>query len=207
MAAGARSVLVTGAADGIGLGIATRFAQAGDRVALLDYDESRLGVAVEGLLASGVRSVYAYSPRATGSTPHPSYAFPDDITRLRDTYFASDDQLATLAMGTPVDEANWRLARDLGLPIYAHVNDAAAGLQVELNLADLIGLRREPLLQELGVGPRLPHQVARRVEGTFENQIKLAGHHHSPLSCSSMRKFSRRSAWASSRRAASRRLS
>ena len=34
----ARSVLVTGAADGIGRGIATRFASDGDRVALLDYD-------------------------------------------------------------------------------------------------------------------------------------------------------------------------
>src|SRR5689334_7417054 len=53
MAGGARSVLVTGAADGIGLGIAARFAQAGDRVALLDYDEARLGTAVEGLLAGG----------------------------------------------------------------------------------------------------------------------------------------------------------
>ena len=36
MAESGRSVLVTGAADGIGLGIAARFAQAGDRVALLD---------------------------------------------------------------------------------------------------------------------------------------------------------------------------
>ncbi len=50
-----RSVLVTGAADGIGLGIATRFAQAGDRVALLDYDEARLETAVDGLLARGLQ--------------------------------------------------------------------------------------------------------------------------------------------------------
>ena len=55
MAESGRSVLVTGAADGIGLGIATRFAQAGDRVALLDYDEARLGIAVDGLLARGLQ--------------------------------------------------------------------------------------------------------------------------------------------------------
>src|SRR5260370_1550815 len=38
----ARSVLVTGAADGIGRGIATCFAEHGDRVALLDYDVDKL---------------------------------------------------------------------------------------------------------------------------------------------------------------------
>jgi 3-oxoacyl-[acyl-carrier protein] reductase len=37
-----RSVLITGAADGIGRGIATRFAQSGERVALLDYDAQKL---------------------------------------------------------------------------------------------------------------------------------------------------------------------
>ena len=53
MAHGARSVLVTGAADGIGLAIATRFAQAGDRVALLDYDADRLAAVVERLGGEG----------------------------------------------------------------------------------------------------------------------------------------------------------
>ena len=38
----ARSVLVTGAADGIGRGIATCFATHGDRVALLDYNVDKL---------------------------------------------------------------------------------------------------------------------------------------------------------------------
>ena len=48
-----RSVLVTGAAEGIGFAIATRFAEAGDRVALLDYDEAQLARAVERLRAGG----------------------------------------------------------------------------------------------------------------------------------------------------------
>src|SRR5262245_42810677 len=53
MAGGTRSVLVTGAADGIGRAIATRFARAGDRVALLDYDADRLASFVEQLGAEG----------------------------------------------------------------------------------------------------------------------------------------------------------
>jgi NAD(P)-dependent dehydrogenase (short-subunit alcohol dehydrogenase family) len=42
MAVMPRSVVVTGAADGIGRGIASRFARMGDRVALLDYDADKL---------------------------------------------------------------------------------------------------------------------------------------------------------------------
>ena len=42
MARMARSVVVTGAADGIGRAIAAHFAQLGERVALLDYDADKL---------------------------------------------------------------------------------------------------------------------------------------------------------------------
>ena len=48
-----RSVLVTGAADGIGRGIATVFAQCGDRVALLDYDREKLERTVAEIRAEG----------------------------------------------------------------------------------------------------------------------------------------------------------
>src|SRR5881392_3958202 len=49
----ARSVLVTGAADGIGRGIATCFAKHGDRVALLDYDVDKLERTASELRAGG----------------------------------------------------------------------------------------------------------------------------------------------------------
>ena len=49
----ARSVLVTGAAEGIGYAVAARFAAAGDRVALLDLDEAKLTRAVERLRSDG----------------------------------------------------------------------------------------------------------------------------------------------------------
>lgn len=48
-----RSVLVTGAADGIGRAIATHFARGGDRVALLDYGADRLEKTTAELRAAG----------------------------------------------------------------------------------------------------------------------------------------------------------
>jgi NAD(P)-dependent dehydrogenase (short-subunit alcohol dehydrogenase family) len=48
-----RSVVVTGAADGIGRGIASRFARMGDRVALLDYDADTLARTTAELAAHG----------------------------------------------------------------------------------------------------------------------------------------------------------
>jgi NAD(P)-dependent dehydrogenase (short-subunit alcohol dehydrogenase family) len=53
MAAMPRSVVVTGAADGIGRGIASHFAQLGDRVALLDYETEKLNRTAADLSASG----------------------------------------------------------------------------------------------------------------------------------------------------------
>jgi NAD(P)-dependent dehydrogenase (short-subunit alcohol dehydrogenase family) len=48
-----QSVVITGAADGIGRGIATRFAQRGDRVALLDYQSDPLEATTSELAAKG----------------------------------------------------------------------------------------------------------------------------------------------------------
>lgn len=48
-----RAVLVTGAADGLGLAIAARFAAIGDRVAMLDVNRARLDAAAERLRANG----------------------------------------------------------------------------------------------------------------------------------------------------------
>ena len=59
------------------------------------------------------------------------------------------------------------------------------------------GLRREPLLQKIGVGLGLPHQVARGVDGAFEHQVKLVGHVILLVPEARCRYFSKRSACAS----------
>lgn len=96
--------------------------------------------AIDGLTASGLRSVFAYSPRARGSSPSPEYGFPSDVHRLRAKYFSSPGQLVTPAIGSPVDADTWRMARELDLSLFTHVNDAAAGRQVEeLSSYGLVG--------------------------------------------------------------------
>ncbi len=53
----------------------------------------------------------------------------DDVRRIRDTYFSSDDGLLTMALATrgpgfcmdDVVRAEWELARELGIPITVHV--------------------------------------------------------------------------------------
>lgn len=52
-----RSVIVTGAADGIGRGIATLFAQRGDRVALLDYSADKLARTTDEIVSKGGQAI------------------------------------------------------------------------------------------------------------------------------------------------------
>jgi cytosine/adenosine deaminase-related metal-dependent hydrolase len=78
--------------------------------------------AVQGLNDAGIRAGYAYGPSGRGS----GHAHPRDIHRLRTTYFASDDQLLTLALATGDDPAAWAVAREVGAPITLHVNGTGA---------------------------------------------------------------------------------
>ena len=104
--------------------------------------------AVAGLTESGIRAIYAHGVPVGGdwwaysSRPHP-----EDIRRIRKTYFQSDDQLLTLAMAarapgntTPeVATHDWKLARDLGIRISVHVGMRLTGVHVHhvKTLADL----------------------------------------------------------------------
>jgi 5-methylthioadenosine/S-adenosylhomocysteine deaminase len=88
--------------------------------------------AIRALQDARLRAVYCYG------NPNTSLAAwwytselesPEDIRRVRDQYFSSDDALITLAMGTrgpgfctpEVVKHDWELARDVGAPISVHV--------------------------------------------------------------------------------------
>jgi 5-methylthioadenosine/S-adenosylhomocysteine deaminase len=89
--------------------------------------------AIRGLQEAGIRAQYAYGSANTSLADYwfeSSIAIPgDDVRRVRDTYFSSDDGLLTMALATrgtgfckdEVVNSEWTLARELGIPITIHV--------------------------------------------------------------------------------------
>src|SRR3954469_17459207 len=108
--------------------------------------------AVAGLTEAGIRAIYAHGvPVGHDWWAYSSREHPEDIRRVRKTYFQSDDQLLTLAMAarapgntTPeVATHDWKLARDLGIRISVHVGMRLTGVHVNhvltLNQLGLMG--------------------------------------------------------------------
>lgn len=101
--------------------------------------------AVNGLKDAGLRAVFGYgnSNREWFPVSDRRTDF-DDVKRVRDTHFASDDGLVTMAFAArgpefatiDVTEEDFRRARELGLGITVHVGDGLWGLSkplVQLN--------------------------------------------------------------------------
>ena len=95
--------------------------------------------AVTALKEAGIRAQYAYGSANTSLNDYwnqSTIAVPaEDVRRIRDTYFSSDDVLLTMALATrgptycvdDVVRSEWQLARDLDLPVTIHVAMASAG--------------------------------------------------------------------------------
>ena len=88
--------------------------------------------AIRALQDSRLRAVYCYGNANTCLADwwyESVLNSPEDIRRVRDQYFSSEDGLLTLAMGTrgpgfctaDVVRHDWELARDVGAPISVHV--------------------------------------------------------------------------------------
>ena len=89
---------------------------------------------IRALQESGLRVVYAYS-RGTGDGAQ----YPQDIIRLRQTYFTSDDQLLTLALGVGLDRRLFAIAREIGVRTVSHgVNNNTERTLIELGRAGLM---------------------------------------------------------------------
>jgi 5-methylthioadenosine/S-adenosylhomocysteine deaminase len=103
--------------------------------------------AIKGLKDAGLRAVFAYGNANDEWLPVNDIPHSDDIKRIKDEQFASTDQLVTLAMAlrgpqfaTPeANEHDFRLAREVGLPITVHVGDALWGLNGPLRQLESIG--------------------------------------------------------------------
>jgi len=73
---------------------------------------------IRALQDSGIRAVFAYS-----DGKGPAVQYPQQISRLQQSYFNSGDQLLTLALGAPPDPKMFALAREVGVPIVVHVRN------------------------------------------------------------------------------------
>jgi 5-methylthioadenosine/S-adenosylhomocysteine deaminase len=104
--------------------------------------------AIDGLRDSGIRAVYAHGVPTGGEWwSFSELDHPEDVRRIRETYFSSDDGLVTLALAArapgnsnfEVAKHDWELARDLGIRISVHVGMRLSGVHVNhvKNIADL----------------------------------------------------------------------
>jgi 5-methylthioadenosine/S-adenosylhomocysteine deaminase len=88
---------------------------------------------IRGLQEAGIRAQYAYGSANLSLADYwfeSKIVIPrDDVRRVRETYFSSDQGLLTMALATrgtgfcvdDVVRGEWAMARDLGLPITVHV--------------------------------------------------------------------------------------
>jgi 5-methylthioadenosine/S-adenosylhomocysteine deaminase len=74
---------------------------------------------IKALQDAGIRAVFGYS----AGTPGPGMQHPQDIARLKRTYFSSKDQLLTLALGIGPDPKMFQVARDNDVPVVAHLRN------------------------------------------------------------------------------------
>jgi cytosine/adenosine deaminase-related metal-dependent hydrolase len=104
--------------------------------------------AIEGLKNAGIRAIYAHGVPTGGEWwMFSELDHPEDIRRIRDTYFSSDDGLITLALAArapgnsnfEVAKHDWELARDLDIRISVHVGMRLTDVHVHhvKNLDDL----------------------------------------------------------------------
>jgi 5-methylthioadenosine/S-adenosylhomocysteine deaminase len=91
--------------------------------------------AIQGLTDSGLRAVFAHGGGARMYQVPSDVPHDQDVRRIREEHFASEDQLVTLAMALrgpqystlDVTESDLRLARELGLSVTLHVGDGEWG--------------------------------------------------------------------------------
>jgi len=94
-------------------------------VSQIHHTPQHSDAAIQALFDTGRRAAFGYFEGAGSNGP--SYAYPQDATRIYGQYFTSTDQLVTMIMGGEVYlgdaiyEQSWKIGRRLGLQIAAHI--------------------------------------------------------------------------------------
>ncbi|MGB6120022.1 MAG: amidohydrolase family protein [Mesorhizobium sp.] len=89
-------------------------------VSQIHHSPEHSDAAIQGLIDAQRRTAFGYF-EGRGA----DMQYPQDARRIKQRYFASDDQLLTMVMGgefyLPTFEESWRLGRELDIPIALHV--------------------------------------------------------------------------------------
>src|SRR5437879_8858277 len=93
-------------------------------ISQIHHSPAHSDAAIQGILDSGRRAAFGYFEGA-GLTHGPDYKYPDDAVRIKKQWFSSSDQLVTMIMGgevyLPGYEKAWKIGRQLGLQVAAHI--------------------------------------------------------------------------------------
>jgi cytosine/adenosine deaminase-related metal-dependent hydrolase len=110
--------------------------------------------AIQALFDSGIRAVHASGAPQFGSWDN---QWPQDLVRIQNKYFTSDDQLVTLRMFSGVNADNWTFARKLNLWV---TTEGGGGMALP-TVAALGLLDHRHAFNHMGATPDLNWQLIR----------------------------------------------
>jgi 5-methylthioadenosine/S-adenosylhomocysteine deaminase len=96
-------------------------------ISQIHHSPQHSDAAIQGIMDSERRAVFGYFESAGAAIigSNPGNKYPDDAVRIKKQWFSSADQLMTMVMGgevyLPAYEKAWKIGRDLGLQVAAHV--------------------------------------------------------------------------------------
>lgn len=96
-------------------------------ISQIHHSPQHSDAAIQGIIDSGRRAVFGYFESAGASIigSNPGNQYPSDAVRIKKQWFSSSDQLMTMIMGgevyLPNYERAWKIGRELGLQVAAHI--------------------------------------------------------------------------------------
>src|SRR3954471_23577862 len=96
-------------------------------VSQIHHSPEHSDAAIQALFDTGRRAAFGYFESAGAAIigSNPGNQYPDDAVRIKKQWFSSSDQLVSMIMGgeiyLPGYEKPWKIGRQLGLPIAAHI--------------------------------------------------------------------------------------
>jgi len=96
-------------------------------VSQIHHSPQHSDAAIQALFDTGRRAAFGYFESAGAAIlgTNPGNQYPDDAVRIKNQWFKSTDQLVTMIMGgevyLPAYEKAWKIGRQLGLQVAAHI--------------------------------------------------------------------------------------